>query len=125
MIHFEFHREQGILCISPQGPLQSADFQTLASAVDPFIETEGDLKGLLIDAPAFPGWQSFGDMISHFQFVKNHIRHIRKVAVVSDSNFLSVMPRFVGHFIHAEVKHFGGRDKEQAMTWLAGDGGAA
>ena len=118
MIHFEFLRDQGILAVTPEGPLESADFQKLAETVDPVIEAEGDLKGLLIDAPAFPGWQSFGDMISHFKFVKDHVRHIEKVAVVSDNSFLSIMPLVVGHFIHAEVKHFGGGEKEHAMAWL-------
>ena len=122
MIHFEFLSNQGILAVTPEGPLESADFQKLAEAVDPAIEAEGDLRGLLIDAPKFPGWQSFGDMISHFKFVKNHIRHIKKVAVVSDNSFLSVMPRAVGHFVHAEVKHFGKGEKENAMAWLTEEG---
>ena len=53
---------------------------------------------------------------------KNHIRHIQKVAVVSDNGFLSIMPRVVGHFTHAEAKHFGGIEKAQAMAWLTEDG---
>jgi hypothetical protein len=120
MIHFELLRDQRILTITPEGPLQASDFQKLSEAVDPFIQTEGDLKGLLIDAPAFPGWHSFGDMVSHFKFVKNHERHIEKVAVVSDSGFISIMPHFVRHFIHAEIRHFDGSEKEQAMAWLSG-----
>jgi len=75
---------------------------------------------LLIDAPAFPGWQTFGDLVSHFKFVKNHERHIEKVAVVSDSGFVSIMPHVVGHFIHAEIRHFGSSEKEQALAWLTG-----
>ena len=120
MIHFEFLRDQGILTVIPEGPLESADFQKLAETVDPDIEAGHDLKGLLIDAPKFPGWQSFGDMISHFKFVRSHERHIQKVAVVSDSGFASIMPRIVGHFIHAEIRHFGGGEKAQALSWLDG-----
>ena len=120
MIHFELLRAQRILTITPEGPLQAADFQKLSEAVDPLIETEGDLKGLLIDAPSFPGWESFGDMVSHIKFVKNHERHIEKVAVVSDSGFLSIMPRFISHFIHAQIRHFGSSEKVQALAWLTG-----
>jgi hypothetical protein len=30
------------------------------------------------------------------------------------------MPNFVRHFIHAEIRHFDGRNKKQALTWLTG-----
>ncbi len=122
MLHFELQRESRILTLTPEGPLQGADFQKLAAAVDPFIEAGGDLQGVLVDAPAFPGWQTFGDLISHVKFVKNHERHIRKIAVVSDSGFLSVMPSIVSHFIHAEVRHFAGGEKTQALAWLEDNG---
>jgi len=118
MIHFELLRDQGILIITPEGPLQAADFLKLSEAIDPFIKEEGELKGLLIDAPAFPGWESLGDMVSHFKFVKNHERFIQKVAVVSDIRFAKVMPHFVRHFIHAKIRHFGRSEKDQALAWL-------
>jgi len=118
MIHFELLKDQGILTITPEGPLQAADFQKLSGAIDPFIETEGKLNGLLVDAPAFPDWQSFGDMVSHFKFVKNHEQYIEKVAVVSDSGFVSIIPHLVGHFIHAKIRHFGNSEKELALAWL-------
>jgi hypothetical protein len=120
MIHFELLRDQGILTVTPEGPLQAADFNKLSEVVDPFIETNGNLIGLLIDAPTFPGWQSFGDMVSHFKFVKNHEQHIKKVAVVSDSGFASIMPHVVRHFIHAEIHQFGSSEKVQALAWLNG-----
>ena len=120
MIHFELLRDQGILTVTPEGPLLAADFQKLSETVDPFIEKEGRLKGLLVDAPTFPDWQTFGDMVSHFKFVKNHEQHIEKVAVVSDSGFVSIIPHFIRHFIHAEIRHFGCSEKESALAWLAG-----
>ncbi len=125
MLHFEIQRESRILTLAPEGPLEAADFQKLGAAVDPFIEAGGDLQGVLVDAPAFPGWQSFGDMISHVKFVRNHERHIRKIAVVSDSGFLSVMPHVVRHFVHAEVRHFAGNEKAKALAWLEEKAGAA
>ena len=73
-----------------------------------------------VDAPAFPGWQSFGDMITHFKFVKSHEQQIGKVAVVSDSGFASIMPHVVRHFIHADIRHFSCSEKVQALAWLNG-----
>jgi hypothetical protein len=118
MIHPELLRDQGILIITPEGPLQESDFVSLAKLVDPFIESEGELHGLLIHTKSFPGWKDFGAMLSHFKFVKNHHQHIAKVAAVTDSGFLTIMPSIVSHFIHAEVRHFDFNNKESALTWL-------
>ena len=44
--------------------------------------------------------------------------HGRRVAAVTDSGFLSVLPRFAAHFVRAEIKHFPYSDKQQALDWL-------
>jgi hypothetical protein len=59
MIHAELLRDQGILILTPEGPLQQADFEALAQLVDPYIETEGELQGVLIATESFPGWADF------------------------------------------------------------------
>jgi hypothetical protein len=120
MIHHELLRDQGILIVTPEGPLQQADFETLAQLVDPFIESEGELRGLLVHTESFPGWADFAALLSHLKFVKNHQQHIAKVAAVTDSGFLTIMPSIVSHFVHAQVRHFDYGDKEKAMEWLRG-----
>jgi hypothetical protein len=41
--------------------------------------------GLLIEAPSFPGWGSFGALINHMKFVYDHHRKIDRVAAVTDN----------------------------------------
>ena len=43
--------------MTPEGPLESADFQRLAEEVDPYIKEKGKLHGLMIYAEWFPGWK--------------------------------------------------------------------
>ena len=57
----------------------------LAKTVDAHIEEKGDLAGLIIEVASFPGWESLGAMASHFRFVRDHHKHIKKVGVVTDS----------------------------------------
>lgn len=109
---------EGILTVRPIGPLAAKDFEDLAAQVDPYISTRGDLRGLLIEAEAFPGWEDFEGFLSHFRFVREHHRHIAKVAVVSDSAFLSFAPKFADHFVSAEVRRFGVGERDAAMSWL-------
>lgn len=118
MISHELLRDEGVLIISPVGRLESADFKMLAQEVDPYIQEKGKLAGLMIFTESFPGWDDVGALLSHLKFVKDHHKHIKKVAAVTDSTFLSVMPRVVDHFVSAEVKHFDYRDREAALEWL-------
>ena len=119
MIHHEL-LEQGVLIVTPEGPLDSADFEALAETVDPYLERKGNLKGLMIYVASFPGWNDFAALISHFKFVKGHHQKIAKVAAVTDGGILSILPRLANHFVDAEVKHFDYRDKERALQWLSG-----
>ena len=40
MVRFELLRNRRILLITPEGPLQRADFERLAKEIDPFIAAE-------------------------------------------------------------------------------------
>lgn len=120
MIEPQLFRDKGILEIHPSGPLASADFEELALLVDPFIEAHGDLRGVAIVAERFPGWDSFGSLLDHLRFVRDHHQKVRRVAVVSDAPGLSLLPRLAGHFVSAEVRHFPYGERNEALAWLAG-----
>ena len=123
MIFHELLRERGILIVIPEGPLEKTDFEALAREVDPYIEAQGKLNGLLIYAQLFPGWKDFGALVSHLNFVKHHHRKIRKVAAVTDSGFVSILPYIANHFVAAEVRHFDYCDKDRALDWLSDPNG--
>jgi len=118
MLDYELHRAESILIVKPLVPLESKDFEKLVQEVDPYIREKGKLDGLMIYAKSFPGWDSFPAFLSHIQFVKNHHRKIRKIAAVTDSGFLSIMPQVANHFVQAEIRHFDYDDKDAALVWL-------
>ena len=120
MLQHELLRERGILILKPEGALRAEDFTTLAAAVDPYIEQRGELPGLMIDAPAFPGWENFAALLSHLRFVRDHHRRIRRIAVVSDSTLLAVGPRVASHFVNADVRTFGTAERAAALAWIEG-----
>ena len=57
MVNHELLRDEGILIIRPEGSLEASDFQKIAQEIDPYIEANGKLHGVMIDAEAFPGWK--------------------------------------------------------------------
>ena len=118
MIKVELLRDRGILILSPHGPLGKADFEGIAKEIDPFIAANGKLTGVMIYAKAFPGWDSFGALVSHLKFVKDHHRHVERIAAVTDSEFLKIMPHIAKHFVSAQVKQFPFDEKTEALAWL-------
>jgi hypothetical protein len=118
MIQHHLDEAEGILTVMPQGPFAAGDFEALRAEVDPFIERVGALRGLVIEAEAFPGWDGFSGLTAHPRFVRDHHRLIRRVAVVSDSAVLSHLPRLASHFVAAEVRHFDEAQRAEALDWI-------
>ena len=118
MLDYELQRAEGLLVIRPRGPLQADDFTSLAAVVDPYVEAHGHLRGLMIEASAFPGWDNFAALVSHVRFVRDHHRVIRKIAAVSDSPILSIAPQLAKHFVNAEIRHFNASERSAALDWL-------
>lgn len=118
MIEHTLDTTHAILYVRPMGPLQKSDFAELAKTVDPFIEQTGDLAGIIIETPSFPGWEDLGAMAAHFRFVRDHHRHIRKVGLVTDSALGSVAEQLASHFVSAEIRHFPAAQLEAAKQWV-------
>jgi len=120
MLEPQLLADEGILVLTPQGPLEKADFERLALLVDPYIEQKGALKGVMIYAKSFPGWADFAALLTHLRFVKDHQQHVARVAAVSDSSVLTVLSAIAKHFVRAQVRHFEFDARDQAMRWLNG-----
>ncbi|MCB0411603.1 MAG: STAS/SEC14 domain-containing protein, partial [Bdellovibrionales bacterium] len=64
-LDFEMNKELGVLKVELTAPLSSTNFDVLAQHVDEWVEKEGELKGLVVHAKKFPGWEDFGSFLSH------------------------------------------------------------
>jgi len=118
MLEFELLRDTGVLVVEPKEALTAEDFRVVSRTVDPYISENGKLTGLLIDAPSFPGWDSFGALTEHMRFVRDHHRNIERVAAVTDSTILSLAPKIAEHFAHPEFKVFTSGERAKALAWL-------
>ena len=118
MIKFELLRDAGVLVVEPQSALSAEDFREISRTIDPYIRKNSKLTGLLIEAPSFPGWDSFGALIEHLKFVHNHHHNIDRVAAVTDAAFLKIAPTIAQHFAHPEIKVFAGGERVKALEWL-------
>lgn len=117
-LEISMDEEKGVMYFKPLGKITSDDFEYLGKLMDPYLERKKDLKGLVIDASAFDGYESFSAFVSHFKFVKGHQKHIEKLAILTDSNLISFVEKLASVFIHAEIKKFKVTDKDEALKWV-------
>lgn len=125
MLNHEIRYKDEILMLSPEGRLKAEDFTNLARVVDSYLEQRGTLRGILIHAASFPGWEDFGALLAHLKFVSGHHKKIEKVAVVADGAVANIMPFIANHFVHAKVRHFDFALEDEAMDWLTQSDAAA
>ena len=119
MIDYHLDTATSILTLRPESALAKNDFIDVAHALDPQIEQHGDLAGLIIAAPHFPGWDSFGALVTHIRFVRDHHRHVTKIAVVTDSHLGDAAEHIAAHFVAAQVRHFPAGAIDDAKAWIS------
>jgi hypothetical protein len=111
--------DRNILLITPDGPLEKADFEQLAREIDPVVASKGKLAGLMIYTKSFPGWRDFDAFASHIRFVAGHHRRIERIAAVTGGGvFMKVLPWIANFLVQADVRHFSLDQKDQALVWL-------
>ena len=118
MLIMDLDKTYGIATVQPAGPLKKEDFENIAAQLDEYIEERGDIAGLIIHTRSFPGWEDFGALISHLRFIRDHHKHIRKVAPVTDSDIAPILPSIANHFVSAEIKSFAYEEYEEAKAWI-------
>jgi hypothetical protein len=118
MIEHKLDTANSILYVRPKSSLEKSDFEDLAKAIDPYIEETGGLTGLVVEVASFPGWENLGAMAAHLRFVRDHHKHIRKVALVTDSRIGKVAEQLASHFVSAEIRHFAAGERGAAERWV-------
>ena len=116
MIVIEPLRDKNILIITPQGSLERADFEMIANEIE--LRSNGKLNGLMIIIESFPGWKNFEALAAHLKFVSGHHRRIERIAVVTSSRLLRIIPGVARLFVHPEIRPFDPKQRTPALSWL-------
>jgi hypothetical protein len=122
MLKVELDEINGVAILEPDGELTESDFISAAKIIDPYIEGNGELKGIIISVQSFPGWDSFSSLIAHLKFVREHHKKVSRIAFVTDSPIGSFAERIANHFVNAEIKNFEFGALEEAKEWILDSG---
>ncbi|MGQ0480267.1 MAG: STAS/SEC14 domain-containing protein [Pseudonocardia sp.] len=110
----------GVVVAEADSPLGAPDIEALESAVDTWLTQHAELRGLVLHAPAVPGWRNVTGLARHLKFVRDHHRHIRRVAVAIDGPVAELAPKLAGRLLHPQVRHFRYDELDRAHSWAAG-----
>lgn len=116
---FEFNETQNVLILQPRGELDAADFKRISNEIDPHVAKQGALRGVMIVAEHFPGWDDFSAFGAHMRFVKDHQAHIKRLAIVTDDRLLSALPQIASHFLVPDVRQFDMNQHDEALAWVS------
>ena len=80
MLDFSMKKPEGILVLKPTAPLSKEDFGRVSAAVNDYLSDHAKLRGILIQAKGFPGWENFGGFTAHMHFVRQHNNEVERIA---------------------------------------------
>lgn len=119
MLKTEIDDKNNLFIVTPEGTVSEADFEGLGDVVNDYINRNDKAPGIVLDASGLPHWKNAGALFAHLKLVRDHHKLISKVALVSDSTTLSIMPVLVDLFLDAKVRHFPQANLEKAKAWAA------
>jgi hypothetical protein len=117
-LDYVLDQKKGLLEVEIAAPLNSLNFEVMTRAVDSYTEKNEKLNGLLIHTKGFSGWKNFGSFVSHIEFIKFHHNKIKKVALVTSSKLVNIIPSLSQHFVNADVKTFSFEEEIEAKKWI-------
>lgn len=118
MLLVNLNEEIGVVTVEPKDRLTQADFDAVAGVIDPYLTEHGVLNGLVIVTEDFPGWDSFGALVKHLKFVRQHHEKLSRVALVTDSAIGDLAEKLASHFVSAQVRHFSYLQLADAQAWV-------
>ena len=118
MLNVELDKTSGVATLRPDGALSEKDFESASKVIDTYLEENENLKGIIINTRTFPGWESFGSFVKHFNFINDHHKKVSHIALVTDSVMGNLGEKITGHFISAEIKHFAFNELDKAQSWV-------
>ncbi len=59
VLEYTILKPEGILVLKPNHSLSKEDFTGLSASVDTYLADHASIRGVLIHAVAFPGWENF------------------------------------------------------------------
>ncbi|MDB6178657.1 STAS/SEC14 domain-containing protein [Paracoccus sp. Z330] len=117
MLNIHVDAKRNIITAQPEGVIPASEFEAMGHAIDDYANEHDRMPGLVIHLKGLPHWQGLSAMRAHFEMVREHGVVLPRVAIVTDSKGLAVLPNVADIFVRARVRHFDLRQEAEAVDW--------
>lgn len=114
----QFDDQNGVLLLDIKNPLNTQDFATISSIIDPYFAEHGELRGLILNSKKFPYWSGAANRSEYTNFATNNHYKFKKVALGIGGFFVKIIARIARSHAHPEIKMFKYNQIEKAQDWI-------
>jgi len=115
----KFHIDETVLYIKVLGKIEKGDFDdNLKKSVDHLISEYGKIRGILIDASDFEGWEDFPALMEHIGFIQELNEDVYRVAIIGNQTWQKLLPTIAGLFVEPVIKRFEPGHGKEAEDWI-------
>jgi hypothetical protein len=122
MLAYHLNEQTGIVELRPRGRLEAHDFASLGLTVDSYVEDHGKLRGVLVELEHLPEYDDWEAVAAHLRFLRRHLPHIARVALVTDNPWLEPLPDVLRLLTPLHVRRFPTSARGDAFVWIAAAG---
>lgn len=111
--------EENTLYVKVTGKIEKGDFENIVRPETDFMIAEyGKIKGIIIDATEFDGWEDFPAFLEHYGFIKAHMSDVFRIALIGDDTWQIILPTIANLFVNPEIKRFEPGEGQRAEDWI-------
>lgn len=111
--------DQGVLLIQPIEAISDEDLEHLRVIIDTWTRTGGTLRGMVIHAYRFPGWEDLRTAFHHWRLAREKAGELDRVAVAVGGTVGGFVSALGELFTDAEVHRFEPDRLVDALDWVA------
>ena len=113
------HYDETVLYIKVLGKVEKGDFEdNIKMPADHIISEYGKIRGILIDASEFEGWEDFPALMEHIGFIRQLNHDVYRVAIIGDKTWQKLLPPIAGLFVEPVIRRFDPGHGEEAEDWI-------
>lgn len=117
MLNIHVDATKNVITARPEGFIPASEFEALGQAIDDYANERDRMPGLVVHLKGLPQWRGLSAMKAHFDVVRKHAMVLPRVAIVTDTMGLAVLPNLADIFVRARVRHFDVRQEDEAVAW--------
>lgn len=118
----QFDEHHGVLFLDVKNSFTAEDFQTIENLINSYFEKNGELAGVIVNAPKFPYWSSSENRRDYLNFAAENHQKFKKVAFLMGGFFIKIVARVARGRVYPEIKLFKYNQIEEAQSWILGQG---